>query len=59
MIQFSKEKSSKENLVVDVGANQGLFALFGAKMGADVIAVEPQLRLCRLINWSVCKMVFQ
>ena len=51
---FRKEKSSKRKaLVVDVGANQGLFALFGAKMGADVIAVEPQLRLCRLINWSV------
>ena len=50
---FRKKKFKEKALVVDVGANQGLFALFGAKMGADVIAVEPQLRLCRLINWSV------
>ena len=39
-------------LVLDVGSNQGLYSLFAMKMGAKVVAVEPQARLCRLINWS-------
>ena len=53
------EKNRKNPLVVDVGANQGLFALFAAKMGADVVAVEPQVRLCRLINWSALQNGFK
>jgi hypothetical protein len=35
-------------LVVDVGSNHGLYALYAALLGADVVAVEPQVRrVCR------------
>ena len=37
-------------LVMDVGSNHGLYSLFAAKLGADVITLEPQKRLCRVIN---------
>ena len=37
-------------LVLDVGSNHGLFSLFAAALGADVITLEPQKRLCRVIN---------
>mmetsp|Transcript_20409 Transcript_20409/g.37031 ORF Transcript_20409/g.37031 Transcript_20409/m.37031 type:complete len:471 (-) Transcript_20409:46-1458(-) len=36
-------------LVMDVGANHGLYSLFAAKLGADVIVVEPQEEMCRVI----------
>ena len=35
---------------MDVGSNHGLYSLFAAKLGADVITLEPQERLCRVIN---------
>ena len=34
----------------DVGANHGVYTLFAAKLGADVVMLEPQSHLCRLIN---------
>jgi tRNA1(Val) A37 N6-methylase TrmN6 len=37
-------------LVFDVGANHGVYTLFAAKLGADVVTLEPQSHLCRLIN---------
>jgi FkbM family methyltransferase len=37
-------------LVVDVGANHGLYALYAAALGATVIAVEPQASLCEVIR---------
>jgi FkbM family methyltransferase len=37
-------------LVMDVGSNHGLYSLFAAKLGADVVTLEPQVRLCRVIN---------
>ena len=37
-------------LVLDIGANHGLYALYAAVLGASVVAVEPQKSLCRLIN---------
>ena len=37
-------------LVMDVGSNHGLYSLFAAKLGADVITLEPQESLCRVIN---------
>ncbi len=40
-------------IVVDIGSNHGLYALFAASWGKHVIAVEPQEKLCRLINWSL------
>ena len=33
-------------LVMDVGSNHGLYSLFAAKLGADVVTLEPQVR-----NW--------
>jgi hypothetical protein len=36
-------------VVLDVGANHGLFALFAATLGARVVAVEPQKDLCAVI----------
>ena len=45
-------------LMVDVGSNQGLYALVAMRIGAQVIAVEPQARLCRLINWSTLRNKF-
>jgi FkbM family methyltransferase len=36
--------------VIDGGANRGLFAVFAAVSGANVIAVEPQDHLCGLIH---------
>ena len=39
-------------LVVDVGANHGLYALYAALLGADVIVVEPQASLCKVINYA-------
>ena len=37
-------------LVMDVGANHGLFALFAASLGAQVVVLEPQRALCEVIN---------
>ena len=39
-------------VVVDVGANHGLFALYAAVLGATVIAVEPQSSLCEVIRFA-------
>ena len=36
-------------LVMDVGANHGLFGLFAAVLGAQVIQLEPQKELCKVI----------
>ena len=36
-------------LVMDVGANHGIFALFAATLGAHVVALEPQRSLCAVI----------
>ena len=35
---------------MDVGANHGLFALFAAALGAQVVVLEPQRALCEVIN---------
>jgi hypothetical protein len=40
-------------LVMDVGANHGLYSLFAAALGADVITLEPQEHLCRVINTAM------
>eukprot|EP00797_Seminavis_robusta_P009162 Sro1659_g289210.1 n/a (407) ;mRNA; r:9034-10446 len=45
-----QQQQQRPPLVLDVGANHGLYSLFAAKLGADVIAVEPQQNLCKLIN---------
>ena len=33
---------------MDVGANHGLFGLFAAVLGAQVIQLEPQQELCKV-----------
>ena len=35
---------------MDVGSNHGIYSLFAAALGADVITLEPQASLCGLIN---------
>ena len=40
----------KRPFVMDVGANHGIYSLFAAALGADVVTVEPQAGLCRLIR---------
>lgn len=35
---------------MDIGANHGLYSLYAAALGAEVITVEPQPALCRLIR---------
>jgi FkbM family methyltransferase len=37
-------------LVLDVGSNHGIYSLFAAKLGAEVITLEPQESLCKVIN---------
>mmetsp|Transcript_146 Transcript_146/g.302 ORF Transcript_146/g.302 Transcript_146/m.302 type:complete len:451 (-) Transcript_146:258-1610(-) len=50
-IARAKERNPGEvPLVLDVGSNHGMYALFAAKLGADVVALEPQMQLCRLIS---------
>lgn len=36
-------------LVMDIGANHGLFGLFAAVLGAQVIQLEPQKELCKVV----------
>lgn len=45
--------SSERPLFLDVGSNHGIFALYAAHLGADVIALEPQTELCNLIVNSI------
>jgi FkbM family methyltransferase len=47
------DTSDKHSIVVDVGANHGLYSIFAAAWGKTVIAIEPQQKLCSLINWSL------
>lgn len=47
-------QAAPSDLVVDIGANHGLFSLFAVKMGAErVITVEPQATLCEYIKESM------
>ena len=50
--QAKKRHPSERPLVVDIGSNHGLFAIFAARLGADVIAVEPQKELANVIAHS-------
>lgn len=47
------DTSDKHAIVVDVGANHGLYSIFAAAWGKTVISIEPQQKLCSLINWSL------
>ena len=49
-IETAKARREGNPLVVDVGANHGLYALYAAALGATVIAVEPQRSLCEVIR---------
>lgn len=51
-IRDAKHKGDKP-LVVDVGSNHGLYSLYAAALGSDVIAVEPQAKLCSVIKEAV------
>lgn len=37
---------------MDVGANHGLFGLFAAALGAQVVQLEPQASLCEIISYA-------
>ena len=50
--QAKRRRPSERPLVVDVGSNHGLFAIFAARLGADVIAIEPQKELANVIAHS-------
>ena len=50
--QAKKRRPGERPLVVDVGSNHGLFAIFAARLGADVIAIEPQKDLANVISHS-------
>ncbi|HUP70149.1 MAG TPA: FkbM family methyltransferase [Acidimicrobiales bacterium] len=41
------------DLFVDVGANAGVYALWTADLGADVIAVEPSRRACQWLRRNI------
>jgi hypothetical protein len=45
-----KHRPSERPLVMDIGSNHGAYSLFAARLGADVITLEPQSHLCRVIN---------
>lgn len=49
-IETTKAQKEETPLVVDVGANHGIYALYAAALGATVIAVEPQSSLCEVIR---------
>ena len=38
--------------VIDIGANHGYYSLYLASLGCEVIAIEPQEKLCDLIKTS-------
>ena len=40
-------------LVMDVGGNHGLFGLFAAALGAQVIMLEPQRALCEVRKMDI------
>jgi tRNA/tmRNA/rRNA uracil-C5-methylase (TrmA/RlmC/RlmD family) len=46
--------TNRPPLVLDVGATLGLFGLLAAKLGCRVRAVEPQARVVRSLQASVC-----
>jgi len=49
----------EEKVVIDIGANQGFFALYAAKRGAKVYAFEPCSENLRILRENVAKNGFQ
>jgi hypothetical protein len=48
-----RRSRTRRALTLDIGANSGYYGLYFAALGCRVIAVEPQLRLTRLVRQSV------
>mmetsp|Transcript_32846 Transcript_32846/g.96865 ORF Transcript_32846/g.96865 Transcript_32846/m.96865 type:complete len:447 (-) Transcript_32846:470-1810(-) len=52
-VQMAKKRKPDERpLIVDIGSNHGLFSIFAARLGADVIAIEPQKELADVIAYA-------
>ena len=49
----SKAAALSPPLVMDVGGNHGLFGLFAAALGAQVIMLEPQRALCEVRKMDI------
>ena len=47
------DKFSKNSVLVDIGANIGLYSLYAAKKGHDVIAVEPESQNFACLNLNI------
>lgn len=50
IISHFLSRISEDDIVWDVGANQGTYALFAAQAGAEVHAFEPNSRLCDILQ---------
>ena len=50
MLTLSSGGARRPPIVLDIGSNHGLYALYAAPLGASVVVLEPQNHLCRLIN---------
>jgi len=48
-----KDKNGNPPLVIDVGANNGYFTLYAAKLGCRVVAFEPYPRLVQFLQMSI------
>lgn len=47
-------KKAPDDLVLDIGANHGLFSIFAVANGSTrVVTVEPQAQLCEHITESI------
>eukprot|EP01028_Stygiella_incarcerata_P013020 TRINITY_DN81060_c0_g1_i1.p1 TRINITY_DN81060_c0_g1~~TRINITY_DN81060_c0_g1_i1.p1 ORF type:complete len:392 (-),score=104.73 TRINITY_DN81060_c0_g1_i1:84-1259(-) len=50
---------SKSAIVVDIGANFGIFALQSAAQGCQTFAYEPQTRIFCILDWSIGLNMYQ
>jgi FkbM family methyltransferase len=50
VLAAARANPKERPLVLDVGSNHGVYSLFAAKLGAEVITLEPQESLCKVIN---------
>jgi len=55
LMDFFKDIVRKDDLIFDIGANKGLFTEVFLKIGAEVVAVEPQQNLIKKIKWEYGK----
>ena len=57
---YTKKYQIREgDIIVDIGANIGVFSLWAAKQGAKVFAVEPNPEAFNYLKRILRKMIFQ